>query len=355
VIVSATGSKKTAPKTDTTTAGATGTPTPATGDQDTGFDLYVTPPGTYTWRLDGEVRTDRLPSKIRGVAAGTHAVVIDAPAGFMGQNTSVTVEAGKAGKVEVTLQPLDIAGAFESTPPGAKVYLIVDGKREPLGLAPAKSKLDPRKTYNVLFEMPGYVSVNRQIMFSGTTEEKVSVTLEKVGAATSTTPATTTTTPTTTTTTTVATTTTTPTEKKNPTTTTSTGPVTHPDRTNKTDVTKTDVKAATTTTTTPPPDTTPKQPDKTDTTKTGGDTNATPAAAGGTGTLLLGSKPPCEIYIDGKSTGLHTPQKDIKLPAGKHKVTLVNNEFGIKETFSVDIKADATEKQIKDYSDRLPK
>ena len=39
----------------------------------------------------------------------------------------------------------------------------------------------------------------------------------------------------------------------------------------------------------------------------------------------------------------------------KHKITLVNNEYGIKETFSVDIKPDATEKQIKDYSDRLPK
>ena len=83
-------------------------------------------------------------------------------------------------------------------------------------------------------------------------------------------------------------------------------------------------------------------------------TKAEPAARG-QGTLLLGSKPPCDIFIDGKSTGLQTPQRDIKLPAGKHKVTLVNNEFGIKETFAVDIKADATEKQIKDYSDRIPK
>ena len=71
--------------------------------------------------------------------------------------------------------------------------------------------------------------------------------------------------------------------------------------------------------------------------------------------LLLGSKPPCEIYVDGKATGLHTPQPKMTLAAGKHKITLVNNEFGIKETFTVDIKPDATEKQIKDYSDRLPK
>jgi len=62
-----------------------------------------------------------------------------------------------------------------------------------------------------------------------------------------------------------------------------------------------------------------------------------------------------EIFIDGKATGLSTPQKDIKLSAGKHKVTLVNNEFGITEKFVVEIKADQVEKQIKDYSDRLPK
>ena len=77
--------------------------------------------------------------------------------------------------------------------------------------------------------------------------------------------------------------------------------------------------------------------------------------AGGQGTLLLGSKPPCEIFIDGSSSGLHTPQRDIKLSAGRHKVTLVNNEFGIKEMFTVEIKADQVEKQIKDFSDRIQK
>jgi len=77
--------------------------------------------------------------------------------------------------------------------------------------------------------------------------------------------------------------------------------------------------------------------------------------AGGQGTLTLGSKPPCEIYVDGTATGLHTPQKDMKLPAGKHRITLINNEFGIKESFAVDVKADEPTKMIKDYSDRLPK
>jgi hypothetical protein len=80
----------------------------------------------------------------------------------------------------------------------------------------------------------------------------------------------------------------------------------------------------------------------------------TPKATG-TGTLMIGSKPSCEIYVDGTATGLHTPQKEMKLPAGKHRITLINNEFGIKESFPVEIKADEPARAIKDYSDRLPK
>jgi hypothetical protein len=79
-----------------------------------------------------------------------------------------------------------------------------------------------------------------------------------------------------------------------------------------------------------------------------------PPVAKGEGTLLLGAKPPCEIFIDGRNTGLKTPQRDLKLSAGKHKITLLNNEFGIKESFSIEIKPDEQTKVTKDFSDRLP-
>jgi serine/threonine protein kinase len=314
-------------------------PAPAiASDQNTGFDLYVVPPGTMTWRLDGEARTDKLPSRIRGIAPGQHSVAIDAPPGFMGQNMQVTVELGKAQKVEIVLQPLDIAGGFESMPPGAMVSLIVDGKRETLGESPARTKLDPRKTYQVLFEKPGYVSVNRPVVFTGSNEEKIVVTLEKAGgsskdsAVAAVQPA-------------------------------IQPPLTRPDQAKDTKELKEPKQPKTNPvakepkepkeTKVDPKDTKvePKETKETKETKV----DATPAAGKGQGTLLLGSKPPCDIYIDGKDTGLQTPQRDIKLSAGKHKITLVNNEFGIKETFSVEIKADAVEKQIKDYSDRIPK
>jgi hypothetical protein len=69
----------------------------------------------------------------------------------------------------------------------------------------------------------------------------------------------------------------------------------------------------------------------------------------GEGTLKISSKPPCEIVIDGKSTGLVTPQTSIALPAGSHRVTLVNREKDIKKTVSVQISANTTEKIIEDF------
>ena len=68
----------------------------------------------------------------------------------------------------------------------------------------------------------------------------------------------------------------------------------------------------------------------------------------GEGYLRLGSKPWTNILVDGKETGLHTPQTHLKLAAGAHRITLINAQFNIKETFSVDIKAGETETVIKD-------
>ena len=71
--------------------------------------------------------------------------------------------------------------------------------------------------------------------------------------------------------------------------------------------------------------------------------------------LALDSRPPCEVVIDGASTGLRTPQLELKLAAGSHQVTLINSELAIRETFAVEVAAGATEKVIKDFSDRIPR
>ena len=63
---------------------------------------------------------------------------------------------------------------------------------------------------------------------------------------------------------------------------------------------------------------------------------------------MIASKPPCEIVIDGKPTGLITPQRSIPLAAGRHTVTLINREKEIQKTLDVQIAADATRKVIED-------
>ncbi|HSK03714.1 MAG TPA: carboxypeptidase regulatory-like domain-containing protein, partial [Kofleriaceae bacterium] len=285
--------------------------TPAVADQNTGFDLYVTPAGITQWKLDGETRTDRLPSRIRGIAPGVHRVQIDAPPGFLSQAQRVEVVAGRADRVDIKLEPIQgIHGLFESNPPGAAVSLIIDGKRQELGPAPAKAPLDPRHTYQVLFEKPGFVSVNKPIVFTGALEEKLAVTLDKASVAAEDPP-----------------------KAEPPRPTRPTPPRPDPPKVGvgpKIDPPRPD-----------PPKVNPPKPD--------------PPKATGTGTLAINSKPSCEIYVDGASTGLYTPQLALKLPAGKRRITLVNNEYGIKESFAVEISADKPAKMIKDYSDRLPK
>ena len=72
------------------------------------------------------------------------------------------------------------------------------------------------------------------------------------------------------------------------------------------------------------------------------------------GSLMLASKPPCDIYVDGNATGLRTPQREIRLDAGHHSITLINTEFAIKNTFTIEVKPGETVRQTEDYSDRIP-
>lgn len=71
------------------------------------------------------------------------------------------------------------------------------------------------------------------------------------------------------------------------------------------------------------------------------------------GTLMLGAKPPCEIVINGKKTGLSTPQRSIQLPEGTHRVVLVNDEYGIRKSFKVRIKSGRTTRAIQDLTKKL--
>lgn len=303
----------------------------AVADDHTGFDLYVLPAGITRWRLDGELRTDRLPSRIRGIAPGVHAVVIEAPPGFMSQSQNVTVEAGQAQKITIELPVMEITGSFRSEPEGASVTIIADGERKALGLSPATYKLDPRKVYFVLFEKPGYVSANRPVTLSGLERETIVVTLEKADGAV-------------------------PLSLDTPGAPPGAGTPPKPPGAGTAPKPPGDGKPPATPSRPGTPAGTPKPPGPAGVAP--GEPPPTPAeqgsAATGEGTLQVSAKPPCEILVDGKATGLRTPQRQIVLSVGSHRIGLVNQEYGINESYSVEVSAGSPAKLVKDFSDRLP-
>jgi len=66
--------------------------------------------------------------------------------------------------------------------------------------------------------------------------------------------------------------------------------------------------------------------------------SAPAAQSGGLGTLRVNTRPWSRVIVDGRLIG-NTPQMSIPLRAGAHALNLVNPEFGIDKTLTVDIKA----------------
>jgi eukaryotic-like serine/threonine-protein kinase len=278
------------------------------------LDLFVTPSNVVGWRLDGVAQTGTLPARIKDLTAGKHTIEIDAPPGFMSETKTVEIEADQMQKLEIQLAGIEVVAIFETEPAGATVTLVSGSGRIDLGPSPARHTIDPAVRYEVIFEKPGYVSVAKPVQASGKSEEVFAAVLDPARVA-----------------------------EVPP----KTGGGKKPER----GIARTDKGTR-------------GGGDKTSGGGTivdaGGDKGGDkgPGAGGdkptkGDGILSLGAKPPCEIYIDGKATGLRTPQREIKLSAGRHKVTLMNNEYGIKESFTIEIKAGEVTKSVKDFTDRM--
>jgi serine/threonine protein kinase len=79
------------------------------------------------------------------------------------------------------------------------------------------------------------------------------------------------------------------------------------------------------------------------TTDTGTGGGTTVAPTGGSGTLSVQTVPWTQVYVDGRLLG-NTPQINVSLPSGSHRVTLVNEEFNIRENVNVIIRAGQAER-----------
>ena len=63
------------------------------------------------------------------------------------------------------------------------------------------------------------------------------------------------------------------------------------------------------------------------------------------GTLLINSTPWSQVIVDGRVIG-NTPQMNISLPSGSHRVELVNEQFNVRETLTVQITPGETTRRI---------
>lgn len=191
---------------------------------------------------------------------------------------------------------------IDSTPSGATVTLVDRGKSQFVGKTPVNATLDTSREYDLVFTFPNKATQQKHL--NASTTRRIAVTLpEQVNAQPA--PA--------------------------------VVPATAPRHVEKPIVEKASASPVKKASAEPGPASAVKKPGK---------------AAGepvlGEGTLMVSSKPPCQIVIDGKPTGLTTPQRSITLSAGNHKVTLINSEKDIKKTVSVQITANSTEKVIED-------
>lgn len=212
--------------------------------------------------------------------------------------------------------------SFTSEPVGATVTLVMNGRPVVLGAAPVDAQLDPTKSYEVVFTMPGRETVLRSVVFdeSGTIAMNA-----ELGDGTAAAPAVA-----------VAEPSAEPVAEA--------APEPEPEPVARKTTRKT-TKAKKTRSA--------RRATRSSSSSSRSKKAVATSIPRGAGVLMLNAKPPCDIIIDGSPTGKKTPQRALTLPAGKHRIGLVNKTYGIKASFTVSIKAGEKKRIVKDMTDRM--
>ncbi|MBV8756355.1 MAG: PEGA domain-containing protein [Deltaproteobacteria bacterium] len=210
---------------------------------------------------------------------------------------------------------------IDSKPAGATVMLVDNGKTSFLGTTPVAASVDPSRAYDVVLTLEGRPTQIAHL--DPTKAQKLEITLAKSGPArveTAKAPAIATTAP----------------KAAAPSAPKAPARAAHAKKSSAPSGSLAD----------PGFDTAKSDEPKTEAPAEAPKAAAPKAAEGGDGTLMVSSKPPCQIWIDGKDTGLTTPQRSMSLPAGSHHVTFVNSEQNITKTVGVKITAGESTKLI---------
>ena len=251
------------------------------------IELRTTPSKGEAY-LDGRKLEGTTPMKITQVTPGKHRLEVRKPP-YQPWVHEFEARPEEVLRLAGKLLPSEVAVVVK-TSPRSEVFLVRDGKRESMGLSPVTMRLDPKFTYLVQVEKEGYKPWSRPVSFEGDEPIEMQAVLAKE-AVEEPTPR--------------------PHRPKPP------KPRIQPPRPQ-------------------PPRPQPPRPQP-----------PRPPKPAGMGTLLINSNPWTRITIDGKDTGLTTPQRSIPLTAGRHIITLRNAKFNIEVSFPVVIQANQQTKVIK--------
>lgn len=257
---------------------------------DTGFDIRVSPPGKVT--VDAQV-LGTAPLRVRNLQPGKHVIEVEAPAGYFSRRLEVDLVAGEPQELKLELDAIEDDAAVAAEQPRA-------GKDSEKKVSRAASKRAARaEKLAAAAEAKRLASERAELKREAARDERERRAREAKATKVA--------------------------------------------KADRQPAAEDDLDAAMASVT--GDDAPKKSAPKVAALAPSGD-----AGGGEPGTLMLGSKPLCDIYIDGKATGLKTPQRSMELAPGTYKIKLINAELGIDKSFKVKIAPGKTTRAIQDLT-----
>jgi serine/threonine protein kinase len=267
-----------------------------------GFSLETTPPGARVF-LDGNPLDGATPMRVANLVPKKYAVRIELPE-FGAQTLDVDVRSGVDQTLpRVTLQPEKVRVRITSEPPSAEAVVVRGDERRTLGKTPLDVTLENNGTpWTLEVARSGFEPFRRELAVeNGETTLAVQAVLARTGGA-------------------------------------ARASSSSPSRSEARAAKEPEAEA-------PTPEPEPVAAKEVKEVKEPKRPEPVAATGGGNGTLRINSRPWSQVFIDGKLIG-NTPQMNVSLPEGSHRVTLVNPEFSLKKSVTITIKAGQTETQI---------
>jgi hypothetical protein len=274
----------------------------------TGFTLETEPIGA-TVVINNRPHTDKTPVTVSDLKPGTYTIRVE-KAGFLPFSTDINVIDGKLVQLQkVVLDPKSVHATITAVPGEAEIVLVTDGKEKKLGKTPQELDLDPASRYSLRITAPKHKDWTQDLeMPKGDDKLSIEARLEPLEGEG---------------------------EGEGEGETVETPPEHTPEK-------GTHVAA--------------KKPGgkKPGGKKPGEGTGDKPPVEkkepqGGFGFLSVSTQPWTIVYVDKKKVK-NTPLMKYKLPAGQHSVTLLNNDFNIRKTYTVIIAPNQETRIIKNLT-----